>query len=242
MTLDSLILLFANGGAGPRYKYVGEEGKQDRVLIPFNERYFVMYKQIYYSGRTCEEHGRDIKNSSIHEEFRSSFADHDAGDRAILEKEGVPTTKANKDVSAGIQSVYEGIGNNKLYILENSLIEYDTALEATNLPTKTEDEFSGYNRAKGKDGKYNPDEKPRKLNDHGMDTLRYFYHTLSMLHGAGGSFITGIKYTPRRMVIIQILLVNIPLENMRLETMPIQEKDLVTKIESGFGKEFTCLT
>ena len=179
--------------AGPRYKYAGEIGKQDRVLIPWDERYFILYKQIYYSGRTCEEHARDIRRYSIGEEFQSTFADHAAGDRATLEQAGIPTQKANKDVSSGIQSVYEAIGSDKLYVLEESLLEYDIALEANKLPTKTEDEFSGYNRSKGKDGKYNPTEKPLKLNDHGMDAMRYFYHSLNVLHGGDSVVVVGDK-------------------------------------------------
>lgn len=175
--------------ASPRYRYVGPVGKQDRQIIPFNERVFVRYKEIYYSGRTVDDHAVDILNNSRGETIRATIADHDAGDRAILEQRGISSIPAKKDVQSGIESLYSAIGADRIYFLEDSLIEVDVTLEAENKPIKTEDEFSGYNRAKGREGKFDPKEKPAKLNDHGMDAARYLYHTLKLAYsGTGGAY------------------------------------------------------
>jgi len=159
-----------------KYEYKGKPGQQDRVEIPPEDRKYVLYKQIYYAGRTVDEHAKTIKDHTIYG-IHDSVADWDSGDREILARAGVHTTRAEKDVPSGIQTTYSLIANDQIYILEGSLIEMDPELERANKPTKTEDEFFGYNRPKGKDGQYDPKENPVKLNDHGMDTMRYLFYT-----------------------------------------------------------------
>ena len=162
--------------ASPKYKWVGEPGQQDQVEIPIEERVFVRYREIYHSRRTTNEHAEDILEYG--ENIKISFADWDAGDREILARAGVPTNHANKDISSGIQTVYDMIGHNRIYFLEGSLVRPDSELGDKNKPTCTEEEFSLYNRPKGSDGKIDPKEDPIKLNDHGMDTMRYLFHSM----------------------------------------------------------------
>lgn len=171
--------------ASPTHKYVGEPGKQDRIAIPFEERSFFIYKEIYHSGRTASEHSDDIKRISGRERYRASFADWDAGDRHDLEKDGIPTIRAQKEVSTGIQSLYESIAEDRIFYLEGSLYERDTTLESK--PQSVIEEFGAYMRPKGKDGVINPKEKPVALNDHGLDALRYLIYSLKIAYGILGN-------------------------------------------------------
>jgi hypothetical protein len=177
--------------ASPKYRYEGPEGRQDRVEIPFDERVFFIYKEIYYSGRTASEHGEQIYNLSRNEKFRAGFSDWDAGDRKDLEKAGVPTIPAQKEISPGIQATYEIIATDRLYYLEDSLVEADPELGNANRPQSIVHEFPGYTRPKGKDGKYNPKEDPAKINDHGMDVIRYILYSLKFAYNVIGRMSSG---------------------------------------------------
>ena len=175
--------------ASPTHKYVGDPGKQDRVSIPFHERQFFIYKEIYHSSRTASEHSEDIRKISLTEKYRASFADWDAGDRHDLEKDGIPTIRAQKEVSAGIQALYEAIADDRVFYLEGSLYERDTTLESK--PQSVIEEFGGYMRPKGKDGIHNPRENPVALNDHGVDALRYLIYSLKIAYGILGNVQSG---------------------------------------------------
>ena len=119
--------------ASQAYRWVGEPGAQDREPIPFNERIWVMFREIYETNTTVDQHGFEILRKSP-ERVITTFADWDAGDRALLEKTGIPTVKANKDVQAGIQSVYHLIAEDRLYIMDNSTLYIDPALESESKP------------------------------------------------------------------------------------------------------------
>jgi|TARA_Y100000310_G_scaffold309675_1_gene354037 phage terminase large subunit len=169
--------------ASATHRYEGPAGRQDRIPIPFNERVFIIYKEIYYSGRTASEHVKQITGHSTGETYRANFADWDAGDRADLEQGGVPTFRAQKEVSAGIQATYEAIAADRIFYLEGSLIEQDSQLGLASKPQSLVEEFGGYIRPKGKDGKFNPKEDPAKVNDHGLDALRYLIYSLKIAYG-----------------------------------------------------------
>ena len=169
--------------ASPRYRYIGDVGAQDRVEIPFEERPFIKFREIYYAGRTVPEHAQVIKGYL--EKVQDTICDWSAGDREILHQEGIGTNKANKEVSAGIQTVYHMIGRNQVYMMEDSVLEPDPELEGASMPIKTEDEMYLYNRPKKQDGKPDPKEDPVKKHDHGLDAMRYLFHTLKILGGSG---------------------------------------------------------
>lgn len=136
-----------------------------------------LYREIYHTQRTVKVHAEQITRLSEGERYEATVADHDAEDRATLAECGIRTTAAVKDVSPGIQKVQERLkiaGDKKprIFYMRDARVEMDESLEEAGLPTCTTDEIGGYVWAKAADGKPKKDE-PLKLNDHGMDTMRY---------------------------------------------------------------------
>jgi phage terminase large subunit len=136
------------------------------------------YREICRTRRLVEDLAKDIVRLSVGERVLATYADHDAEDRATLERHGVPTVAAVKDVSPGIQSVYsllqvdEVRGRPRLYFIADGSVEKDTTLEAEGKPTCTEDEIQGYAWLPAAEGR-SAKEQPAKVNDHGMDATRY---------------------------------------------------------------------
>lgn len=140
-------------------------------------RYY-RYREIYYTGRTVTTHADQIKYYSEGEMIIATICDHDAEDRATLEENGIDTIPANKSISPGLQAVYRSLKFDEskepdIFFLRDSLVEVDTRLSGKGLPTCTEEEFQFYAWPKDKDGKPRK-EVPIDLNNHGMDTTRYF--------------------------------------------------------------------
>lgn len=136
-----------------------------------------LYREIYMSQRTVTKHARHIKGLCSDEPAPEFVSDHDSGDRATLEENGISTNKADKAISTGIQAVEErlalaGDGKPRLYIFRDSLVEQDEELARQKLPYCTEQEFDQYVWPKGQDGKPNK-EVPVDADNHGMDALRY---------------------------------------------------------------------
>jgi phage terminase large subunit len=135
------------------------------------------YREIYHTQRLVEDHARDILRLSQGERFEDTYADHDAEDRATLERYGIKTTAANKAVSVGIQQVQamlkpQGNGKPRLFLFRNALVQRDSALVNAKKPTCTEEELPGYIWEPPKDGRP-AKEVPVKLDDHGVDAMRY---------------------------------------------------------------------
>lgn len=141
------------------------------------------YREIYHTKRLVEDVARQIKDISRWgmqggDPFpRAIICDHDAEDRATLERHlGLMTTGAVKAVGSGIQAVASrmraaGDGRARLFLLRDSLVERDGDLVERHLPTCTEDEIESYVwdvRNGAKKG-----EAPVKANDHGQDCQRY---------------------------------------------------------------------
>jgi phage terminase large subunit len=136
-----------------------------------------LYRELYGTRRLVEDWARQIVALSAGERYRVTVADHDAEDRATLERYGVRTQAADKAVSPGIQRVVarlvkHGDGKPRLFLLRGALVQHDEALATARKPLCLADEFPSYVWPRGVDGK--PDkEQPVKDNDHGMDALRY---------------------------------------------------------------------
>lgn len=135
------------------------------------------YRELYQTRRLVEELTPEIIKLSKGESIDYTVADHDAEDRATMQKHGISTTAAKKDVSPGIQAVKARLkvqpdGKPRLYFVRGALAEIDPLLDAAKKPTCTEDEMPGYAWKKYEDGKPNKEE-PVKINDHGCDTTRY---------------------------------------------------------------------
>lgn len=138
-----------------------------------------LYREIYMSRRTVRVHAEQINQFSKDEDIEITICDHDAEDRATLTENGIYNIGAKKDISTGIQGVEGRLkiredGKPGLYIFSGCLVEVDTSLvsDEQTKPTCTEEEFPGYIWPSHKEGKEQK-ETPVKINDHGMDTLRY---------------------------------------------------------------------
>lgn len=164
-----------------------------------------IYRQIYMSKRLVEDHAKDIAIASgwfhllpkTHPKYnvkpadnadplpRDIICDHDAEDRATLERHlGLRTRAAKKTVSDGIQAVSSrfrpaGDGKPRLMIHEHCLVERDQELVTAKKTTCLEQEPDTYRwdlRQGMKQG-----EHPVKELDDGLDALRYLcaYHDLT---------------------------------------------------------------
>ncbi|MCB0003553.1 MAG: terminase, partial [Anaerolineae bacterium] len=122
-------------------------------------------------------HARQINELSVGEHIEQTVTDHDAEDRATLNEEGIYSQNAAKDVSPGIQAVMQRLrpghdGKPRIFFFRNALVEVDETLDAARKPLCTEQEFPGYvwqHDTSGKPVK----EAPVKVNDHGVDAVRY---------------------------------------------------------------------
>jgi PBSX family phage terminase large subunit len=142
-----------------------------------------LYREIYRTRTLVEDHAKHILRLVapggrwVEPRPRAVICDHDAEDRATLERHlGLSTKAASKTVSDGIQAVQArlrpaGDGKPRLFVLRDSLVERDPELEDAKRPTCTAEEIVGYvwDQSPGKP----PKETPVKENDHGMDALRY---------------------------------------------------------------------
>lgn len=141
------------------------------------------YREIYHTKRLVVDHAEKILSivrPNGHDWLEPApvaiICDHDAEDRATLERAlGRGTVAATKTVSDGLQAVEQrwkpaGDGKPRLFLMRDSLVEKDQELEDLGKPTCSEEEIVGYvwDTSAGK-----VKENPVKVNDHGMDTIRY---------------------------------------------------------------------
>lgn len=145
-----------------------------------------LYREIYHTRRLVEDHAKQIlacmkyPSGQWSEPLpRAIYADHDAEDRATLERHlGLSTAPATKTVSDGIQAFQSRLkvqadGKPRLYIVRGALVERDPELETATLPTCTAEEITGYVWATKPGNAGGLKEAPVKENDHGLDTGRY---------------------------------------------------------------------
>jgi phage terminase large subunit len=136
----------------------------------------------HYSGEYDTEcldwlDARGIRERYPKEHIVCTIADHDAEDRATLERHGVSTIPAVKYVKLGIEALQKrfvpaGDGKPRFYYVSNTLVAIDDRLVKAHKPTCTLEEIDGYVWELAKDGKPLK-EQPVKLNDHGLDCDRY---------------------------------------------------------------------
>lgn len=144
-----------------------------------------LYRELYRTKRLVEDHARHILSLVTDRKTgawtepkpRAVICDHDAEDRATLERHlGLATSPAHKTVRDGIQATQArfrpaGDGRPRLFLLRDSLVERDPELVDAKKPTCTVEELPGYvwDVRPGKP----PKEEPVKEDDHGCDQLRY---------------------------------------------------------------------
>ncbi len=136
---------------------------------------YYMYREIYTSHHTIERIAPKIKY--YQDPVEIIFSDHDAEDRATLEEKGILTDLADKAIGPGIQTTYELLGENQVHIFSDCLDEVDNYLEEKNRPTCTVEEFANYRWSDSK-VTANAKEVPIDKDNHGMDAMRYFFHSL----------------------------------------------------------------
>jgi hypothetical protein len=162
-----------------------------------------LYREIVYTHRLVEDHARqilslvrrprsDIDWTAIGREPdptmdrdwewteprpREVICDHDAEDRATLERHlGMSTKAATKNVSEGIQAVAgrlrpAGDGKPRLFVMRGAVVERDPQMEAAKTPIGLEEELPGYVWDTG--GGKGPKEQPLKEKDDSDDAARY---------------------------------------------------------------------
>lgn len=149
-------------------------------------------KEIYQTKTLVSDHAEHIlqimKNKDGSWKYprpRAIICDHDAEDRATLERSfGMGTIAAHKAVSDGLQAVDNRMkiqpdGLPRILFLRDALVRLDEDLKERGLPFSTLQEIPGYVWEPSPDGKPLKD-KPLKENDHGCDATRYMiaYHDL----------------------------------------------------------------
>lgn len=145
----------------------------------------IMYREFYHTQVLVEDAARIVLKDVVRADGtwrepkpKLIICDHDAEDRATLEKHlGMATRAARKGVSDGIQAVKSrmklaGDGRPRIMVLPDAVMKRDPALLDSAKPTCTVDEFPGYIWDTGRQGEVIK-EQPRKEDDHGMDTTRY---------------------------------------------------------------------
>ncbi|WP_181788190.1 phage terminase large subunit [Streptomyces phytophilus] len=152
-----------------------------------------LYREIYRTKRLVEDHARDMLAAVTDADGvwteprpRAVICDHDAEDRATLERHlGMGTAAARKGVSDGIQAVQSrlktaGDGRPRLFVMRGALVERDSELDDAKKPVCLEDEIVGYVWAVKPGAGGDLKEEPLKANDHAMDAMRYMVAQLDL--------------------------------------------------------------
>lgn len=141
--------------------------------------------QVIFTGRGKDDF--EIRERRVWTEPQPSaiICDHDAEGRKTLENElGLGTTAAVKTVHDGIDAVNERLkvhpklGEPRLFIMSDTLVERDQVLVDSMRPTCTVEEFPSYVWQVKPNGRKKED--PNKEDDDGMDCCRYLvgFHDL----------------------------------------------------------------
>jgi PBSX family phage terminase large subunit len=137
-----------------------------------------LYRELYGTRKIVSDWAADILRLSEGESIEHTIVDHDAEDRATLHKTGIQTLPAKKNVKGGIELVQQrlrkaGDGKPRVFIHRNARVnQADTELLEARKPLCTAQEFDGYTWATATETRA-AKEEPVKLNDHGLDAMRY---------------------------------------------------------------------
>lgn len=138
-------------------------GYKDDVLI--------LYRCIYHTGWRIDQNAKLVNQFSKGESYSITLSDHDADNRAILEKYGIYTQLAPKALDTGLQLIRRRLADGKLFILENHLVTNDPTLKRSGRPTGPIEEFESYVWDETREDRIK--ETPRDRDNHFIDTLRY---------------------------------------------------------------------
>ncbi len=154
----------------------------------------VLYREIYRTKRTVEQHCQRIKSLVLQEKTSDDdqdvwiepapnfiVADHDAEGRAQFEGHFGAVRPAHKAVSEGIGAVQNRFKRKRIQLIRGCRIDKDPDLTERRRPTSTEEELGGYVWSDKKQ------DTPVKEDDHGMDAERYIVAERD-LRGSGEFF------------------------------------------------------
>lgn len=139
----------------------------------------ILYREIYQSELEAKDLADLILEYSQEEREAGVgirwVADHAASERATLQRLGIKTKKASKGIEDGLNVVNMRLrkaadGKPRMMFLSDALITVRKS-SAKQYIKQTTDEFAGYVWDKKIDGTIL--DKPKKVNDHGMDASRY---------------------------------------------------------------------
>jgi hypothetical protein len=127
------------------------------------DRRWFLYAEHYQARESLAHHAERIRQISGRERYLATWADHDAQDAFEFAKLDIKTTPAKKDVHLGIEAVQrvlkvQGDGRPRLQIFSTC--------------KHTISEIVGYRWPEGTEVR-DPKDKPVKVRDHAMDSLRY---------------------------------------------------------------------
>jgi hypothetical protein len=139
-------------------------------------------KELYHTHLLVEDAAKMIKEATVGTVPYALICDHDAEDRATLERHlGFLTVPAFKPINIGIQYVQHRLrkdnpkfnGQRGLYVMHDVNIKVDQSLKNRHKPCCTEEEFSMYQWDTGKIQLDKYKDAPIDKNNHGMDVVRY---------------------------------------------------------------------
>ena len=173
-----------------------DPGNQCTCPLP-NHKGFVVYREIYMSGRVVEDHAWDI-NRLTKEYIGATFTDWNAEGRAVLELNGIPTTQAEKAISSGIQMLYNLIASDMMFFFKDAvrLVERDETLKdekSRKRPQSTTEEMFSYKYLAKQNKERNDREEPQDRDNHGLDALRYLAYSLHVLPRYSFPLVAGTK-------------------------------------------------
>jgi PBSX family phage terminase large subunit len=136
-----------------------------------------LYRELYAPNRLVSDWASEIKRLSEGERIAWTVCDWDAEGKATLEDCGIRTELAQKAVLSGIEAVQLRLrvqedGKPRLFILKNCTVNRDPRLIEAKKPASTAEELPGYVWAPALPNRA-PKEEPLKMNDHGVDCMRY---------------------------------------------------------------------
>ena len=191
-----------------------------------------MYREIYMTQRTVEEHAAmimnevtEVKRIEWYDHFNKVtrvkkeiiwiepmptviLCDHDAEGRRTFEKAtGLGTQPAIKNVYEGINAHKQRLKGNEdgplFFLMADALVELDQSQRDKLLPVCTENEYASYVWKVSSDGRIQ--DEPVKRDDDGVDCDRYISEWKD-LHGPA-------RYLPEKMLLIwsRMIQVTIPI-------------------------------
>jgi len=137
----------------------------------------IIYRQWIKTQTLVEDHAAVIHDYSKGEPITVTTSDHACAERGTLERCGIYTIPARKDITTGVQELQARLrpgpnGKPRLLIFEDSVVEPDPTMRARKLPIGVAEEMASYVWSQPRPGGL-LQEKPKDGNDHALDALRY---------------------------------------------------------------------